>query len=69
MVSAATLRLHPNLADVSRKKIEKLEEAPTDSATAKDASDIIQRIVLTPVGGTLPAELYGDLATRGVCAN
>jgi site-specific DNA recombinase len=64
---APTLRIHPNLTEVYRKKIDKLEEALTEAATAKEAGDIlrslIQSIVLTPTKGTLKAELYGDLAT------
>lgn len=44
-----------------------LEQALTEAGTAKEAGDIlrglIQRIVLTPVDGTLKAELHGDLAT------
>ena len=48
--------------------MDKLEEALTEAGTAKEAGDIlrglIQRIVLTPTGGSsLKAELYGDLAT------
>jgi site-specific DNA recombinase len=64
---APTVRIHPNLTEVYRKKIDKLEQALTEAATAKEAGDIlrglIQSIVLTPTKGTLKAELYGDLAT------
>jgi DNA invertase Pin-like site-specific DNA recombinase len=63
---APTLRIHPNLTEVYRKKIDGLEEALTEAGTAKEAGDIlrglIQRIVLTPAEGSLKAELYGDLA-------
>lgn len=65
--AAPTLRLHPNLTDMYRTRIEKLEEALTDGTMAKEAGDIlrglIERIVLTPIDGRLKAELHGDLAT------
>jgi site-specific DNA recombinase len=61
------LRLHPNLPALYRSKVEKLAEALSESATAAEASEImralIERIVLTPVGKEIRAELYGDFAS------
>ena len=46
--------------------MERLAEALGEPGTATEASEIlrslIERIVLTPKGGMLRAELYGDLA-------
>jgi site-specific DNA recombinase len=64
---APVVRLHPNLPALYRSKVEKLAEALNDRATTVEASEImrslIDRIVLTPVGGELRAELYGDFAS------
>jgi hypothetical protein len=69
---APVLRLHPNLPALYRSKVEKLAEALSEPATAAEAADIlrslIERIVLTPKGDALYAELYGDFATIAAMA-
>jgi site-specific DNA recombinase len=63
---APVLRLHTNLPELYRNKIERLAEALNASETLTEAAEIlrglIDRIVLTPVDGDLRAELHGDLA-------
>jgi hypothetical protein len=60
--------LHPNLAEVYRQKVARLEEALNEPAVRAEAADIlrslIDRIVLRPLteGDGLAAELVGDLA-------
>jgi site-specific DNA recombinase len=60
------LRIHPNLPALYRRKVEQLQEALSQPATQVEASEIIRslidRIELTPAGGTLAIKLYGDLA-------
>ncbi len=67
MKPAPALRLRPNLPALYRSKVEKFAEARNEPATAAEAGDIlralIERIVLTPLGTELRAELYGDFAT------
>ncbi len=69
---APIVRLHPNLPALYRSKIEKLADALNEPATAAEAGDIlrglIERVVLTPVGAGLRAELYGDFATIAALA-
>jgi len=63
---APVLRLHTNLAELYRNKIGRLAEAlnapETVAETAEVMRGLIDRIVLTPTGGELRAELHGDLA-------
>ena len=63
---AAVLRLHPNLPELYRNKIDRLTEAlnapDTVAETAEILRGLIDRIVLTPVDNVLRAELHGDLA-------
>jgi len=60
------LRIHPNLPALYRRKVEQLQEALSQPATQVEAGEIIRsfidRIELTPAGGTLAIKLYGDLA-------
>ena len=60
------LRLHPSLSEVYRRKVEHLEEALNDEGIKAEAVEIlrslIDKIVLSPYGGGIKAELYGDLA-------
>jgi site-specific DNA recombinase len=69
---APVVRLHPNLPALYRSKVEKLAEALNESATTAEASEImrtlIDRIVLTPMGTELRAELYGDFASIAAMA-
>jgi site-specific DNA recombinase len=59
-------RLHPNLSALYKAKLEQLGAALNDPGIAPEAGevmrDLIERIVLTPIDGTLKVELYGDLA-------
>jgi site-specific DNA recombinase len=63
---APVLRLHTNLSELYRSKIERLTEALNAPDTVTEAAEImrglIDRIVLTPEGDVLRAELHGDLA-------
>jgi site-specific DNA recombinase len=63
---APVLRLHTNLPELYRNKIGRLAEALNAPETVTEAAEImrslIDRIVLTQVGGELRAELHGDLA-------
>src|SRR6266404_596518 len=60
--------LHPNLAEVYRQKVARLEEALNEPAVRGEAAEIlrslIDRIVLRPLpeGDGMAAELVGDLA-------
>ena len=60
------VRLHPNLSAVYEEKVARLAEALNVPETRAEAGEIIrsliERIVLTPEGERLKAELYGDLA-------
>jgi site-specific DNA recombinase len=63
---APVLRLHTKLPELYRTKIERLAESLNAPDTVIEAAEImrglIDRIVLTPAGDTLRAELHGDLA-------
>jgi site-specific DNA recombinase len=60
------LRLHPNLPELYRSKIERLAEAlnapDTVTETAEILRSLIDRIVLTLVDNVLRTELHSDLA-------
>ncbi|MFY9836141.1 MAG: zinc ribbon domain-containing protein [Xanthobacteraceae bacterium] len=63
---APVLRLHTKLPELYRSKIDCLAEALNAPDTVTEAAEImrglIDRIVLTPEGDFLRAELHGDLA-------
>ncbi len=63
---APTIRVHPNLPAIYQTKVARLAEvlnAPDVQAEAQEIiRSLIERIVLTPDGEHLRAELYGDLA-------
>jgi site-specific DNA recombinase len=63
---APVLRLHPNLPELYRSKIERLGEAlnapDTVTETAEILRSLIDRIVLTLVDNALRTELHSDLA-------
>ena len=63
---APVLRLHTKLPELYRSKIERLAESLNAPDTVTEAGEImrglIDRIVLTPMGDALRAELHGDLA-------
>jgi len=60
-------RVHPNLAEVYRRKVERLEEALNEPDARAEAAEalraLIERIVLTPgaARGEMRAELHGEL--------
>ena len=58
--------LHPNLATVYRKRVERLADALRDPDYGREALELvrslIQEVRLIPNGGTLAIELTGDLA-------
>jgi site-specific DNA recombinase len=59
-------RLHPNLAEVYRRKVEALHEALADSHTGAEALEIlrslIERVVLYPSDTGFEIELVGEIA-------
>ncbi len=59
-------RLHPNLAEVYRKKVATLAESLNEENTRADAAQAIQGLIeevrLVPESGTLKIELFGQLA-------
>jgi site-specific DNA recombinase len=66
----SVVRLHPNAAEVYRRKVADLELALNDDGIKAEAGDIlrslIDRVVLTPAAGApdgIDAQLHGDLAT------
>jgi site-specific DNA recombinase len=68
--SPSVVRLHPNAAEVYRRKVAELELALNDDSIKAEAGDIlrslIDRVVLTPTADApegIEAQLYGDLAT------
>ena len=60
------LRLHTKLPELYRSKVDRLAEALNAPDTVAEAAEImrglIDRIILTPQGDALRAELHGDLA-------
>jgi hypothetical protein len=61
--TAPVVRLHPNLPDLYRSKVENaLNETETVAEAGDTLRSLIDRIVLTPVDGGLQAELHCDLA-------
>ena len=64
--AASPVRLHPNLSAVYAEKVARLADTLNVPGTRQEAGEIIrsliERIVLTPEGDRLKAELYGDLA-------
>ena len=59
-------RLHPNLAELYRRKVERLHEAIADPATRTEALEILRGLVdsvtLTPIDGGFEIELVGEIA-------
>jgi site-specific DNA recombinase len=66
-------RLHPNLSELYRQKIEKLHETLNQKDIQSEASEaircLIDEIRLSPDDGNLKIELYGDLAGMLALAN
>ena len=63
---AAAPRLHPNLAEIYRHKVENLQEALRDPATHSEALEILRslvdRVVVTPAERGFTVELIGAIA-------
>jgi hypothetical protein len=59
-------RLHPNIAEVYRKKVVNLGEALNEERTCVEAAECIRELIeevrLVPKNGNLRIELYGELA-------
>ena len=66
-------RLHPNLSELYRQKIEKLHETLNQQDIQSEASEAIRGLIdeirLSPDDGNLKIELYGDLAGMLALAN
>ena len=65
----SVVQLHPNAAEIYRRKVAELERALNDEAIKANAAEIlrslIDRVVLTPrrtLRMALDAQLYSDLA-------
>ena len=60
------VRLHPNLADVYRRKVENLGQALNEAGMREEAATLLRGLIdeirLTPVDGALAIYLVGDLA-------
>ena len=65
--------LHPNLAELYRRKVAGLHEALSDEATREEAADVLRSLVaevrLVPVDGVLTIRLRGELAAMLEAAN
>ncbi len=59
-------RLHPNLAELYRRKVENLHEALSDPATHTEAIEIlrglVERVVMHPIDKGFEVELVGEIA-------
>ncbi len=66
-------RLHPNLAEVYRKKVANLADALNEENTPAEAAEAIRGLIddirLVPKDGDLKIELYGELAALIALAN
>ena len=66
-------RLHPNLAEVYRKKVANLADALNEENTPSEAAEAIRGLIdeirLVPKDGDLKIELYGELAALIALAN
>jgi site-specific DNA recombinase len=66
-------RLHPNLSELYRQKIDRLHETLNQEEVQSEASEVIRGLIdeirLLPDDGVLKIELYGDLAGMLALAN
>jgi len=64
--TTSPIRIHPKLSELYSRKVEQLAASLNDEAIRLEAAEImrglIDKIVLTPEGDVLKAELHGDLA-------
>jgi site-specific DNA recombinase len=65
-IEAPAPLIHPNLAEIYRQRVERLQEALRDPATRNQALELIRSLIdeiyLIPEGGQLRIELRGELA-------
>ena len=63
---AAAPRLHPNLAEIYRRKVANLQEPLADPATQSEALEIlrglVERVTVAPAENGLAIELTGEIA-------
>ncbi len=61
------VRLHPNLANIYKDKVEHLHQELTRESVQAEATELLRSLIreirLIPEGGQLEIELHGDLAT------
>jgi site-specific DNA recombinase len=70
---ASIPRLHPNLAQLYRDKVDRLTEALNEDSSRSEAAEAIRALIdevrLVPNAGSLKIELYGELAALINLAN
>ena len=70
---ASIPRLHPNLAQLYRDKVDRLTEALNEDSSRSEAAEsirtLIEEVRLVPHAGSLKIELYGELAALINLAN
>ena len=66
-------RLHPNLSELYRQKIDRLHETLNQEDVQSEASEVLRSLIdeigLSPDNDSLKIELYGDLAGMLALAN
>ncbi len=66
-------RLHPNIAEMYRQKVDNLAEALNEERTCVERAECIRELIeairLVPENGKLKIELYGELAALLNLAN
>jgi hypothetical protein len=60
--SAAAPRLHPNLAEIYRKKVDSLQEARSDPETRSEAIEILRGLIEPPLPNSDKGQFYGPPA-------
>jgi site-specific DNA recombinase len=64
--SAPPIRLHPNLAQVYRRKVEQLQQALNDPEIRDEAIEVLrsllESVVIAPADGGLEIEIVGEIA-------
>jgi site-specific DNA recombinase len=64
--SATPIRLHPNLAQVYRRKVEQLQQALNDPEIRDEAIEVLrsllESVVIAPADGGLEIEIVGEIA-------
>ena len=64
--SAPPIRLHPNLAQVYRRKVERLQDALSDPEIRDEAVEVLrsllEAVIIAPTEAGLEIEIVGDIA-------